>query len=241
MIGSLFKELPPVSKTEAEDNETSENLSYPADSDDSLLASLPVVQKIVRRKFVLSLQSETSDLVQSIAIRLLGWRDKHREKSAEMSSDEWESFAAQTAYNEINRHFLKTKTNAAVPIETAENILSPETLEGASNAEVFSLARIIWQEICSMSLRQRRALLLGSHEIVINFLACGITDQELAEVLSMSMEEWAEAKEKLPLKNFQIAELIIKEGSEKSLESIINSIKKARHHARGKLRRLTDK
>lgn len=241
MIGSLFKELSPISNDETEVSELTEELSFQTDSDDSLLASLPVVQKIVRRKITLPWHSEASDLVQGITLRLLKWRDKYREKSAEMSPDEWQSFAAQTTYNEINRHFAKNRRTTVVPIETVEEIASPEVIEGTSEAEVSSLARIVWQEICSLSLRQRRALLLGSQEIVINFLTCGITDQEFAETLNLSMEEWAKAKENLPLKNFQIAELIKKEGNEKSIESIINSIKKARHEARGKVRRLTEK
>jgi len=241
MIGSLFKELPPISNDETEVSQVSEELSFQTDSDDSLLASLPVVQRIVRRKITLPWHSETSDLVQGIVLRLLKWRDKYREKSAEMSLDEWQSFAAQTTYNEINRHFAKNRRTTVVPIETAEEIASPETIEGTSDAEVCSLARTVWQEICSLSLRQRRAFLLASQEIIINFLACGITDEELAEILSLSIEEWEIIREKLPLKDFQIAELIKESGNQNSIESITNSIKKARHEARVKVRRLTEK
>lgn len=241
MIGSLFKELPPLPNDETEGKQTSEDLSYCADSDDSLLASLPVVQKIIRRKITLPWASDASDLAQGIVLRLLKWRDKYHKKSAEMSPDEWQSLAAQTTYNEINRHFAKNRTTKVVPIEAVEEIASPEIIEGTSNAEVFSLTRHVWQEICSLSLRQRRALLLANQDTVINFLTCGITDAEFAEILNFSMEEWENIKENLPLKNFQIAELIKKEGSKKSIESIINSIKKARHEARAKVRRLTDK
>lgn len=241
MIGSLFKELPPISNDETEVSQVSEELSFQTDSDDSLLASLPVVQKIVRRKITLPWHSETSDLVQGIVLRLLKWRDKYREKSAEMSPDEWQSFAAQTTYNEINRHFAKNRRTTVVPIETVEEIASPEVIEGTSSTEVCSLARIVWQEICSLSLRQRRALVLANQEIIINFLACGITDEELAEILNLSMEEWEIIKEKLPLKDFQIAELIKESGNQNSIESITNSIKKARHEARVKVRRLTEK
>lgn len=241
MIGSLFKELSPISNDETEVSELTEDLSFQTDSDDSLLASLPVVQKIVRRKITLPWHSETSDLVQGIVLRLLKWRDKYREKSAEMSPDDWQSFAAQTTYNEINRHFAKNQRTTVVPIETVEEIASPEVIEGTSSTEVCSLARIVWQEICSFSLRQRRALLLADQDIIINFLACGINDEELAENLNLSMEEWGIIKEKLPLKNFQIAELIKESGNQNSIESITNSIKKARHEARVKVRRLTEK
>ena len=241
MIGSFFKELPPLQNDETEVSQTSKDLFYGADSDDSLLASLPVVQKIIRRKITLPWHSETSDMVQGIVLRLLKWRDKYREKSAEMSPDEWQSFAAQTTYNEINRYFAKNQRTIVVPIETVEEIASPEVIEGTSDAEVFSLARVVWQEICSLSLRQRRALLLANQEIIINFLTCGITDQELGEILNLSMEEWEIIKEKLPLKDFQIAELIKQSGNQNSIESITNSIKKARHEARTKLRRVKEK
>lgn len=241
MIGSLFKELPPLQNDETEADQTSGDLSCSAKSDDSMLASLPVVQKIIRRKITLPWAADASDLAQGIVLRLLKWRDKYRDRSAQMSADEWQSFAAQTTYNEINRHFAKNRLANEVPIEAAEEIASPSIIEGASNAEVFSLVRAVWQEICSLSLRQRRALLLANQDTIINFLTCGITDRELAEILNFSMEEWENIKEKLPLKNIQIAELIKKEGSNKSLESIINSIKKARHEARAKVRRLTHK
>ncbi len=241
MIGSLFKDLTPIPNDEKRESELIEDLTFQGEPDDGLLIALPVVQKIVRRKTVSSWQSEASDLVQAVALRLLKWRDKYHEKSAEMSPDEWQSFAAQTTYNEIKRHFSKNQTTKVVSIEVLEEIASPEIIEGTSEVEVFSLTRVVWQEICSLSLRQRRALLLANQDIIINFLTCGITDRQLAEILNFSMEEWENIKEKLPLKNFQIAELIKKEGNEKSLESIINSIKKARHEARTKMRRLTDK
>lgn len=241
MIGSLFEDLQPIKQNDEKQNsELTEDLSFAANSDDSLLATLPVVQKIVRRKTLSGWQSEASDLVQGVVLRLLKWRDKYQEKSEEMSPDEWQSFAATTTYNEINRYFAKQQTAAEVPIETAEGIASPEVIEGASDAEVCSLARLVWQEICSLSLRQRRALLLANQEIIINFLACGITNEELAENLNLNMEEWEIIKEKLPLKDFQIAELIKESGNQNSIERVTNSIKKARHEARVKVRRLTE-
>lgn len=105
MIGSLFENLQPIPKTEDKNSQNTEDLSYDADSDDYLLTALPVVQKIVRRKTSFSWQSEASDLVQGVLLRLLNWRKRNQEKSEKMSPDEWQSFAAKTAYNEINRHY----------------------------------------------------------------------------------------------------------------------------------------
>ena len=88
MIGSLLEDLSTTPNYEDKDSALTEDLSDGVDSDDYLLTALLVVQKIVRRKTVFSWQSEAADLVQGIALRLLKWRDKHQEKSEEMSPDE---------------------------------------------------------------------------------------------------------------------------------------------------------
>ena len=238
MIGTLFKDLPPISNEETEIS-ASEDLSFPSDAEDLLLASLPVVQKIVRRKSLLCWQSEASDLVQKIALRLLKWRDRHRENSDEMSPDEWQSFAAQTAYNEINRHFSNNPVSFEVPLAAASDVAAQNFVEGQSEAEFYSLARLVWQEICNLSLRQRLALLLNGQELVNYLLVAGITDEKLADVLELTMEEWVNVKEKLPLSDLGIAGLFQAKGNRKSIEKAAKSIKKARHEARAKLRRLT--
>ena len=243
MIGSLFNDLQPNKRDEPEDSDLTENLSNDvADGDGSLLASLGVAQKIGRRKGLSFRQTEPGDIVQSIALRLIKWRDKYREKSAEMSPDDWQSFAARTAYNEINRQYKNNSAIADVPLDSVPETAADLSLEGQSEAEVCSLAMEVWQKICSLSLRQRQALLLGSQELVIYFLQCGITDEQLAENLNLTIEDWALVKERIPLKNVQIGE-IIKQigGSEKSIESVAKSIKKARHEARVKIRRVTEK
>lgn len=238
MIGSLFENLQPIPQTEDKDSDLTEDLSYDADSDDYLLASLPVVQKIVRRKTVFSWQSEASDLVQAVALRLLNWRKRNLEKSEEMSKDEWQSFAAKTAYNEINRYFADNSLKD-VSLDSVQE--AAESIEGQSEIEVFSLTFEVWQKICNISLRQRQALLFGSQELVIYLLKIGITDEELAEKLNLTIEEWAEVKNRLPLKSLQIAELLKEIGNENSLEAIAKSMKKARHEARAKVRRATEK
>jgi len=240
MIGSLFEKLQPIPKTEDINPEITEDLSNRSDSDDYLLTALPVVQKIVRRKTVFSWQSEASDLVQAVALRLLNWRKKHQEKSEEMSKDEWQSFAAKTAYNEINRHFADNSLND-VSLDSVQEAAAAEYIEGQSEIEVFSLVLEVWQKICSLSLRQRQALLFGSHELVIYLLKIGITDEELAEKLNLTTGVWADVKNRLPLKNVQIAQILKQIGNENSLEAIAKSMKKARHEARAKVRRVTEK
>ena len=240
MVGSLFKELSPISNDETEVSELTEDLSFVADSDDTLLATIPVVQKIVRRKTVSVWQSEASDLVQGVVLRLLKWRNKYREKSEEMSPDEWQSFAAKTTYNEINRHFTNNPL-VDVSLDSVQEATAEESLEGESETEVCSLALEVWQEICSLSLRQRQALIFGSQELVVYLLKAGITDAKLAENLNLTIEEWAEVKDRLPLKDFQIGELLRTLGNPKSVQELAKSMKKARHEARAKLRRAVEK
>lgn len=242
MTGSLFEDLQPIPNDETEGSEITEGLSHRADADDSLLTALPVVQKILRRKNIISWQSETSDLMQGIFLRLLKWRERHRQKSEEMTSDDWESFAARTAYNEINRHNSNNLLKAETPLEFEAEAEAVEiAVEGQSDAEVCSLARVVWQETCNLSLRQRRAFLLHSQKLIIYFQNSGISDEEIAESLEISVSEWNDLRVKIPLSNIQIAELIFKKSRHKSLESLANSIKKARYEARAKMRRVTDK
>lgn len=240
MIGSLFEDLSPIPNDK--DSELTEDLSHEIDSsDDYLLAAIPVVQKIVRRKTVFSLwQSEASDLVQAVALRLLNWRKRNLEKSEEMSKDEWQSFAAKTAYNEINRQFSDNSKINVVQLDSTQEC-PKDFVEGQSEVEVFSLTLEVWQKICNMSLRQRQALLFGSQELVIYLLKIGITDEELAEILNLTIVEWADVKNRLPLKNLQIAQILKEIGNENSIEAIAKSMKKARHEARLKVRRVTEK
>ncbi len=242
MIESLFEDLQPIPTDEPGESEPTTSLSRRADSDDSLLTAMPVVQKIVRRKTIVSWHSEASDLVQEILFRLLKWRERYRQRSAEMSSADWQSFAARTAYNEINRHNSKDSWRAETPLEAeSEATVRDLPLEGQSETEVRSLARLVWQETCDLSLRRRRALLLHSQKLLIYFQNSGITDEEIAESLEFSASQWNDVRLRIPLPDVQIAELTFKKGRRKSLESQANSVKKARYEARLKLRRVTDK
>ncbi len=241
MIGSLFNDLQPIEPDDSEISETAEDLSYGTDSDDSLVASLPLVKKIVRRKSIVGWQSDAADIVQAIALRLLKWRGNNQEKSEEMSPDEWQSFAARTAFNEINRQNSNKLSVKEVPLEDVSEIVTAESVEGQSEAELQSLTRIVWQKICSLTLRQRYALLLHNRQVLINLMQGGITDEEFAASLEMPLEDWLELREQIRLPDNKIAELVFERRGGKSLQSLEKSIKKARYEARAQLRRVTDK
>lgn len=221
----------------------SEETSHRKNSENLLLAALSVARKIVRSKLVLSEGADdASDLEQGIALRLWKWRETHAEESERMSHDEWNALAARTAYNEVNRHFAgKINARRSVPLEAAADVEASETLEGGSRFEIETLARYIWQDICQMSLRQRRALLLHSRKLIIYLLQGGIGDEELARVLEFAVDVWLEIKDELPMSSIQIARLADAADKHRSLELVINSIKKARHEARARLRKLTRK
>ena len=240
MIGSLFKELPPISEPETEVSSISEDLSYLTDTDDSLVASLPVVQKIVQRRIGLGWVGEASDLVQGIALRLLNWRNKYQDKSEQMSPDEWQDFAARTTYNELNRQFKKGQP-AKISLDEISEIKSSEFIQGQSKVELESLVQVVWQEICSLTLRQRRALLLHTLKLSIYLKQGGVTNRSLAESLEISEDEWIELEENIPLYYSEIAELFRIQGSGKSLESLANSFRKARFVASEKIQKLAKK
>ncbi len=216
--------------------------SHEKKSEDSFLAALPVVRKIVRRRLVSFQPVEALDLEQGIVLRLLKWREKYPDLSEDMSPADWESFAARTAYNETNRHFSKNgDAKRHLPLDAASDVESSERLAGDSDAELQSLASFVWQETCQLSLRQRRALLFKSRRLVVYFLQGGISDAEMARSLEISENEWLELKIKIPLSDAAIAGSKDATGKRPNLELAIKSIKKARHEARGKLRKLTNK
>ena len=217
-----------------------EDSSHQKKSEDSFLAAVPIVQKIVRRRLVSFRQADASDLEQGIVLRLLKWREKYHEKGEQMSPQEWNCFAARAANNEVNRYF-SSGIFAEIPLETVSEIAGDKSVEGETKIETESLARFVWQDICKMSLRQRRALLLQSQQLIVYFLQGGINDEELAKVLEFAESEWLEVKIKLPLSDVQIARFADSAETPRSLESIAKSIKKARHEARARLRKLTNK
>ncbi len=229
MIDSLREKLPSIG---FDDDVESEGARM--NSESSLLETLPLVQRIVRRRRTSFQESDVADLTQGIALRLWKWRDKYRDKSDQMSGDEWGSFAARTAYNEVNRHLTKT-SSVAVSIDAAEKIAEP-SVEGQTDLEVSSLIHAVWQDVCILTLRQRRALLLHSQQLIIYFLQSGIDDMELAQVLGLADSEWNDIRSRLPLTDAQIAE-VNKDSEEKGNPATnAKSVKKARYDARTKLK-----
>ncbi len=240
MIESLFEELN-LAKQNEPDGRDVDAIPEPLaenDSEASFLAALPVIQKIIRRKIAFSQQSDSLDIFQEIVLRLWNWRSKFREKSARMSSGEWESFAARTTYNEINRCFSSKKK--IVSLDEASEVASSDSIAGETGAEIESLARSIWQGICRLTLRQRRALLLHDQRSIIYLLMGGISDEELTTALEFTDEDWLEVKARLSSSDLQKSEF---SGSNNRNNAASNagSIKKARHDARAKLRTIISK
>src|SRR6266704_460837 len=134
MIGSLLKETSTACNTDDQSN----SHDTTANSERSILEALSIVRLIVRRR--LSFQcTDISDLVQGIALRLWKWRDKNREKSESMSDQEWKSYAARTAYNEVNRHLSKSYAGITVSVEIAEN--------NAELARIMGFRETKWNDI----------------------------------------------------------------------------------------------
>ncbi len=235
MIEALLEELSPIQKEETGEQKDSQPPNC-SSSEDSFLAALPVVEKIVGRKSFLSWQLDVSDMVQGITLRLWKWRDKFRERSEEMSLAEWQSFAARTAYNELNRHRSKVIRQTNLPLKPDSTKEGLDSVVTETDFEVDSLVKLVWQEICVLTLRQRRALLLHSPEVIIYFLQSDIDDAQIASSLDLSDGNWAEIKNNLPFSDAQIADLVREDASERNLESLSRSIKKARHEARKRLK-----
>jgi hypothetical protein len=237
-----------LSKDTSDESDDKEKESAPHEkkSEHSILAAIPVVRKIVRRKMS-SRKDYAPDLEQGIVLRLLGWSKKYRERSSEMSSEEWNAFAARTAYNEVNRHFSSEDARELVTLEAAgaaaaAALESSPKIEGETFPEVSSLARLVWQDICEMSLRQRRALLFHSDEIINHLqLFGGISDDELGQALELGKSEWSRIKNTIPWSDAQIAELFEPNQNKNSAQKLSGSIKKARFEARARLQKLTNK
>ena len=96
---------------------------------------------------------------------------------------------------------------------------------------------MFWRLAGELSLRQRRALILHSQELVIYFLQSGVSDNDLAGILGFEMETWNDIRSRLPLTDIEIAAVIAEVDGTGDRSSQARSIKKARHEARMKLGR----
>lgn len=218
-----------------------EKLHSPPAGDESFLAVIPTVRKIVRRKlFSAARRGDESDLVQKIVVQLLIWRKNQPDKSEEMTAQEWQSFASKTTYRAANRH-LSSNKHLTEPLEdVAEEISGENRIAGNTETEVASLLRVFWQGICQLSLRQRRALLLNSEPLVVALRRNGIGNEKLSEVLELDESELAEIINRLPLSDAQIARLAAARDNTKNqnINSLTKSVKKARHEARARLQKI---
>lgn len=201
-----------------------------------LIGSLRVAVAVASGRRASLGEENIADLTQNVALRLWKWLGKHREKSDRMSEKDWDSFTARSAHNEINRHFRSRSKSQEVPLEEATSVTKVEAGHDAG-IEVVSLIRKVWQEICMFSVKQRRALILHSPELVIYFMQAGITAEELAAVLEISRIEWNRVCDRLPLTDLEIAELMPGYDS-RGTRSAAKAVKKARFDARKKLDKL---
>lgn len=224
MIDSLLEELPQRGGCDEHSANRSQGPAR-APSEYSILAALPIVHRIVARRSSRLDPDNRSDLVQEVALRIWRWRSNYQDKSEQMSGEDWNSFAARTAYNEVNRQISREGRPAHLPLEAVSEIEQP-SVEGQTDVEVFSLIHQVWQATCQLSLRQRRSLLLHSQELVIYFLQIGITENDLADALDFSETVWCAVRDRLPMTDMEIAEIA---------EGTAGSIKKARYEARVKL------
>lgn len=226
MIDSLLEELSHPGAIEDDQPASRSPASSAPPTESPFLAAIPIVQRIVRRRRSQMNSTNASDLVQEVALRLWRWATNHQEKSESMSDGEWKAFAAQTAYNELSRSLSRERTPIANIDPDDVSAVETTPVEGQTEIEVVSLVRLVWQEICLLSQRQRRSLLLHSQELTIYFLQIGITEKELAETLHLTESDWNDICGRLPLTDAEIAE---------RTEGTSGSIKKARYEARVKL------
>ena len=222
----------------SEQSEKSHN--EPKAADESFLAPLPAIRQIVWRKLFRAKRDDAPDLIQKVVLQLLTWRENNPKKHEEMSAEEWRLFASKAAHNAVNRR-LSSNEDSNAPLDEAGEIAGDDFVAGNTPAELASLLSIFWQGICQLSLRQRRALLLGSESLIVLLRFHGIGSQTLSEILEINERELLEIINRLPLKDAQIAQFIADrdgEAKNRNIGSLTQSIKKARHKARARLQKL---
>lgn len=205
-------------------------------NNEDFLDALPIVKKIIRRKLFSASHGDKFDLIQIVALRLWNWRGRNDRLAAEMSAQDWESFAARAALNEVNRHFRQKSNEPVESLDAAADLSSEKIVHGETAAEVESLTRFLWQAICQLTLRQRRALLLHSQELILRLFLGKVSEQELLEALHLTEAQWSEIYPKLPLSDAMIAMI---DGAENNSARAAANIAKARLEARRKLKKIT--
>ena len=221
--------------------ETNENLRPQTEADDeSFLAVLPTIRQIVLRKLFWSKKDDAPDVVQKVILQLLTWRKHNPEKIEEMTAEEWQLFAFKATHHAVKKR-LSNGDNLTEQLDESNEIPGDNLIAGNTATEVASLLSVFWQGICQLSLRQCRALLLGSDSLLVLLRFNGISNQEFGAILELSESEIPEIINRLPLSDASIAHLITAAGDAKSQKfgsSLTKSIKKARHEARARLQKL---
>ncbi|MBA3632472.1 MAG: hypothetical protein H0W58_06655 [Acidobacteria bacterium] len=219
--------------------ELNKKLNSRSYSEESLLAVIPTVKKIVWRKLYSVQHTDAPDVVQKVILQLLTWRENQPGKSEQMTENEWQAFASKTTYHAVNRHLSNNKY-LIEPLEAVAEISGENHIFGNTETEVASLLRVFWQEICELSLRQRRALLLNSELLIVILKQNGVGNQKLCEILELNEGDFSEIFVRLPLPDAQIALLTAIRGNKEnqSIASLTKSIKKARYEARARLKKL---
>lgn len=221
---------------------TKELHPQPTADDESFLAAVPTIRKIVWGRLFSAKRAEAPDIAQKVILQLLTWRKNNPDKIKEMSAEEWQSFASKATYRAVNRQ-LSSDERLTEQLDETSEIAGDSSIAGNTAVEVSSLLLMFWQAICQLSLRQRRALLLGSDSLLVILRFNGISNQNLSEALELGESELAEIINRLPLRDAQIAQLMNARAAagdvrNRNIGSLTNSIKKARHEARAKLQKL---
>lgn len=224
-----------------EPSDANENLRPQTEADDeSFLAVLPTIRQIVWRKLFRSKRDDTPDVVQKVILQLLTWRKHNPEKIEEMTAEEWQLFAFKAAHHAVKKR-PSNGESLTVPLDESFEVADENKIIGNTAAEAASLACKFWQGICGLSLRQRRALLLGSESLIVILRLNGISNREVSDILELKEDELPELINRLPLKDVQIAGLLAAcspNAENRNIDSLTKSIKKARHEARARLQKL---
>ena len=198
--------------------------------------SLSLIRKVIAgRKAVRT--DDVPDLSQDIALRLWKWYSKFEEKSSQMEEDQWKSFTARTAHNEVNRNLSHRSTHVEIPIDSIE----AGNPARDSSAEASLLIEIVWQGICKLSLYQRQALLFNSIDLVLYLLELGVEEGEFLQALGMTRQSWEAIAERMPLGDTDIAEIASLNEGRNQLVISPGAVKKARYDARKRLKELINK
>lgn len=203
----------------------------------SLLAAFSVIWRVIKGRRYAVPEADIPDIAQEVALRVWKWKEKYPTKSEGMTISEWHSFTAKTAHNEINRFSSDRTKNCEVPIDDASGI-SAQSPNGDTHTEMVSLVGIVWQEICTLSLYQRRALLLGSLDLIIYLVQFGIAEEEIVASLEIREDDWADLSGRVPLSDREIAAIARSSKAASDPEAATRAIGKARFDARKKLGRL---